>query len=235
MKKTKNFQFKQFNIEGGYSGMPVSTDGVLLGAWANLSQCSCLLDIGTGTGLLSLMAAQRYPSIEVDAIDIDQHAISAAKQNFADSPWGPRLKLLSGDVLSHCFNQTYSAIICNPPYFTSGEQAKNQARATARHTDTLTHPALLSTCWRLLNHDGKANFILPAAEGGQFIQLALKMGWHLSRYCQVKPSEVKPVNRLLIELSKQPSPVQNETLQIASSQGYSAEFVQLTKAFYLKM
>lgn len=235
MKKTKDFQFKQFSISGGYTGMPVSTDGVMLGAWAELGQCSQVLDIGTGTGLLSLMIAQRYPTMDIDAIDIDQHAISAAKQNFAASPWEERFKLLNGDILSYSFNQSYCAIICNPPYFNSGEKAQNQTRAIARHTDQLNHQALLNRCWQLLKHNGKASFVLPLVEGNHFIQLALDMGWHLSRRCEVKPREAKPVNRLLIELSKQATTVENNRIQIADTQGYSADFVQLTQAFYLKM
>lgn len=110
--------------------MPVSTDGVLLGSWVNLSQDGNLLDIGTGTGLLSLMCAQRYPQCSIEAIDIDPHALDAAQINFSQSAWAKRLKLHQGDVLNFPCDKLFSAIICNPPYFNNG--AKAQRRKTTR-------------------------------------------------------------------------------------------------------
>lgn len=235
MKKTKNFDFKQFKIHGGYSGMPVSTDGVMLGAWIDLYNVSTLLDIGTGTGLLSLMCVQRSQAVAIEAIDIDHHALEAAQHNFVQSPWSSRLTLHRGDALGYPFEGKFDAIICNPPYFNSGEQANNASRATARHTDTLSHQALIARCQQLLKPDGKASLVLPDVEGQQFIQLAQANGLHLSRLCQVRPTEKKAINRLLIELAKQPADTANEAITIHASDGYSAEFIQLTKDFYLKM
>jgi len=235
MKKTKDFDFKQFRIYGGHSGMPVSTDGVLLGAWAEISEAKQLLDIGTGTGLLSLMCAQRYLELSIEAIDIDDQAIKAAQVNFSRSPWPSRLTLHHGSVLEYTFTNKFDRIICNPPYFNSGEQANNPSRATARHTDSLTHSDLLDRCDQLLNNNGKANFVLPQVEGEQFIQLAQEQGWYLSRLCQVKPTERKQVTRLLIELQKKPTETLSESLTIHSDDGYSADFIALTKDFYLKM
>lgn len=235
MKKTKDFDFKQFSIYGGLSGMPVSTDGVLLGAWTNLENAASLLDIGTGTGLLSLMCAQRHLSLTIEAIDIDDNAIEAASINFARSPWAQRLTLHQGDVLTYQFPKQFDRIICNPPYFNTGEQASNISRATARHTDTLTHQALLARCQQLLTSQGKANFVLPKVEGDLFIQLAAEQGWHLSRRCQIKPTERKEVTRLLIELTKTPMTTIEEFLTIHSDGAYSGAFIDLTKDFYLKM
>jgi len=235
MKKTKDFDFKQFTIYGGYSGMPVSTDGVLLGAWIDLKSSAYLLDIGTGTGLLSLMCAQRNSSLIIEAIDIDSHAIEAAQVNFSRSSWQKRLTLRQGDVLQHKFTQQFDRIICNPPYFNSGEQACNAARATARHTDTLTHEALLSRCKQLLTNKGKASFVLPKPEGEQFIQLAKTQDWHVSRLCQIKTTEHKEVSRLLIELTKFPTDTLSESLTIRTNLGYSDAFIKMTKDFYLKM
>lgn len=233
--KTKDFSFKQFKIAGGYSGMPVSTDGVLLGAWCGIKQANTLLDIGTGTGLLALMCAQRNPDCVIDAIDIDQHALQAAKENFTSSPWSSRLTLLEGDVLNFPFGTSYDAIVCNPPYFNSGEHAQNQQRATARHTLTLSHEALLERCFKLLSADGQAWFVLPEAEGRTFISLAETLGWHLAGLCEVQPTAKKPVSRLLIQLSQYTSNAKIEKLIIQKDNGYSDEFVALTKAFYLKM
>lgn len=235
MKKTKDFDFKQFSIYGGLSGMPVSTDGVLLGAWTNLESSTSLLDIGTGTGLLSLMCAQRNLSLTIKAIDIDDNAIEAANINFTRSPWAQRLTLHQGDVLTHQFLEQFDRIICNPPYFNTGEQASSVSRATARHTDTLTHQALLTRCQQLLTNQGKASFVLPKVEGDLFIQLAVEQGWHVSRLCQIKPTERKDITRLLIELTKTPMATTEETLTIHSDGGYSDAFIELTKDFYLKM
>ncbi|USD32058.1 MULTISPECIES: tRNA1(Val) (adenine(37)-N6)-methyltransferase [Vibrio] len=233
--KTKDFSFKQFKISGGYSGMPVSTDGVLLGAWCDIKQANTILDIGTGTGLLALMCAQRNISATIDAIDIDQHALQAAEDNFTSSPWSSRLTLLEGNVLNFPFGTSYDAIVCNPPYFNSGEHAQSQHRATARHTLTLSHEALLQQCQKLLNADGRAWFVLPETEGRLFISLAETLGWHLASLCEVHTTEKKPVSRLLIELSQHPSNTKVETLIIQDDNGYSDKFIALTKAFYLKM
>ncbi len=215
--------------------MPVSTDGVLLGSWVNLTQEGNLLDIGTGTGLLSLMCAQRYPQWSIEAIDIDPHALDAAQINFSQSAWAKRLKLHQGDVLNFPCDKLFSAIICNPPYFNNGAKAQDHSRATARHTVTLDHQALLDKCWQLLAADGSAHFILPITEGEQFIQAALTCGWQLKRRCDVQPNQHKPVHRLLIELSKQASTPEYQSLLISDNDGYSADFIQLTKAFYLNM
>nr|WP_319536215.1 methyltransferase [uncultured Vibrio sp.] len=233
--KTKSFKFKRFFIEGGESGMPVSTDGVMLGAWIESPADAEILDIGTGTGLLALMCAQRFSQAQITALDIEATAITAAWNNFAHSPWQARLCVLHTDVLSFTPARLFQRIICNPPYFNSGEQSKQSQRATARHTDSLRHDALLHCCYQLLEEDGKASFVLPITEGEQFIELALQQGWYLSRLCRVQPSEKKPVHRLLFELAKQSCETLESHLIIHSSDGYSDNFVQLTREFYLKM
>ncbi|HAS8531766.1 TPA: methyltransferase domain-containing protein [Vibrio vulnificus] len=233
--KTKGFKFKQFSIASSNSGMPVSTDGVLLGAWANFHHCQNLLDIGTGTGLLSLMCAQRYAHLSITAVDIDEHAVEAAQENFSHSPWHSRLQLQHGDVLKLDFTHRFDGIICNPPYFNNGEQSQATQRATARHTDTLAHDALLLRCRELLTPNGKANFVLPLTEGEQFLQLAQQQGWHLHRLCHVKPSPNKPVHRLLFELGLSTAITSEEHLTINDGSTYSAAFVKLCQDFYLKM
>ncbi|AXT69941.1 tRNA1(Val) (adenine(37)-N6)-methyltransferase [Vibrio sp. dhg] len=233
--KTKSFKFKQFFIEGGESGMPVSTDGVMLGAWVESPEDAEILDIGTGTGLLALMCAQRFSRAKITALDIEATAIDAAQKNFTHSSWQERLSVFHADVLTFTPSQLFQRIICNPPYFNSGEQSKQSQRATARHTDSLRHDALLHRCYQLLEEDGKASFVLPVTEGEQFIELALQQGWYLSRLCRVQPSERKPVHRVLFELAKQPCDTQISHLIIHSSGGYSDDFVRLTREFYLKM
>ncbi|WP_260259817.1 tRNA1(Val) (adenine(37)-N6)-methyltransferase [Vibrio intestinalis] len=234
--KTKGFRFKQFEIDGGQCGMPVSTDGVLLGAWSNIKQANSILDIGTGTGLLALMCAQRNGHAKIEALDIDLEAAETAKANFANSPWHTRLNVSHCDLIAHRFKDQFDAIICNPPYFNNGEQANNQQRATARHTDSLSHTDLLKKCKSLLSEDGNASFVLPITEGEAFIRLALEMGFALNRRCDVRPTETKPVNRLLIELSLAESHASiHQQLTIRNKLGYTEDFIALTKDFYLKM
>lgn len=232
---TKDFDFKRFTIIGGNSGMPVSTDGVLLGAWADITQAGSILDIGTGTGLLSLMCAQRNPSANIMAIDIDSDAIEAAQHNANSSDWASRIQVSHCDVSKMADHTQFERIICNPPYFNSGEQSQREQRAKARHTDTLPHSDLLNACVKLLKADGSASFILPKAEGDSFIQLAKESNWHLSRLCEIKTTARKPVSRYLIELKRTPVDTKGTSLQIHEGGAYSREFIALTQDFYLKM
>lgn len=233
--KTKSFKFKQFHIEGGESGMPVSTDGVLLGAWSFQNTPATILDIGTGTGLLTLMCAQRFPDSQIEAIDIDKHAYDAAQTNIAASPWANRIALRQADILTHNHEHSFDGIICNPPYFNSGELSQHAQRATARHTHTLNHQHLAQAVFQLLSASGTASFILPVTEGEQFINIAGQSGLHLSRLCRVKPTLAKPVNRLLFELKKDHSSCHQTELIVRNEMGYTEAFIALTRSFYLKM
>ncbi|MBD1558889.1 methyltransferase [Vibrio sp. S9_S30] len=234
--KTKDFQFKQFSISGGHGGMPVSTDGVMLGAWATLPESGHLLDIGTGTGLLSLMCAQRSAiSLNITAIELEANASHTALGNFNQSPWHHRLTFIHGDVLNHAFSHPFDAIICNPPYFNSGQQAGNRSRADARHTNTLTHESLLNVCHALLTDQGNASFILPSVEGQKCIDLALKSGWYLHSRCDIQTTERKAPSRVMFSLVKQPCETGISSLVIHQNGQYSSDFVTLTQDFYLKM
>ncbi|CAM3495537.1 tRNA1(Val) (adenine(37)-N6)-methyltransferase [Vibrio aerogenes CECT 7868] len=240
--KLKTFSFKQFSLTTGNCGMPVSTDSVILGAWSrkpsslNPAIPPQILDIGTGTGILALMCAQRFSEAEITAIDIDSEAIQSATMNFQQSPWQARIQIKHQDVLTCQTSHKFDAIICNPPYFNSGQTASVSSRATARHTIDLSHQQLLQVCHTLLTSSGKASFILPVNEGELFIQTALNCGWSLSRYCAVQPTIHKPCHRLLMEFSPAPvSSCEKTTLIIRDNQHYSDDFVLLTKDFYLKM
>ncbi|MGV3001849.1 tRNA1(Val) (adenine(37)-N6)-methyltransferase [Vibrio sp. E150_018] len=235
MNKTKDFHFKRFSIYGGHSGMAVSTDGILLGAWAKISNHSSILDIGTGTGLLALMCAQRNQQSQITAIDIDEDAIKSAQYNIDNSPWNKRIRVIKSAAQQLESNLKFDHIICNPPYFNSGATSDWQARAIARHTQTLPHSELLNACAKLLKPAGSASFILPKTEGEAFIQLALEQGWFVERLCQVNTTEHKPGYRLLFTLTRVQTECQNSQLTIHQANGYSEPFIQLTRDFYLKM
>ncbi|MBB1313929.1 tRNA1(Val) (adenine(37)-N6)-methyltransferase [Aliivibrio sp. SR45-2] len=231
----KGFTFKLFHINIGLCGMPVSTDGVLLGAWANIEQSKNILDIGCGTGLLSLMSAQRNENSHVDAVELMPLAAEVALQNFIQSPWKNRLHLIHQDILHYHPAHLYDAIICNPPYFNNGEQSQKGERSIARHTDSLPFDKLLKCCKALMSSKGRASFILPFIEGNQFIEIAKKHSFHLTKLTKIQTTEKKDVSRLLIELSIFPYIYQETTLIIHSKDGYSNDFIQLTRHFYLNM
>ncbi|MBU2896320.1 tRNA1(Val) (adenine(37)-N6)-methyltransferase [Vibrio hepatarius] len=233
--QTKDFAFKQFKVTRGLSGMPVSTDSVLLGAWCEIGISARILDIGTGTGLLALMCAQKNNGCYIDAIEINRQALLAAKNNFLLSPWQTRLNLLAGNVLTFPFQHKYDTIICNPPYFDSGEIAKTQTRAIARHTLALSHQALLKQCINLITKEGHAWFILPEIEGRRFISQAQQLGWFLAKLCEVSPTDKKPTHRLLIQLTRTNVQTETQKLTIRTNNLYTKEFIDLTQAFYLKM
>ena len=234
--KKKDFKFKQFTIANrGDIGMPVSTDGVMLGAWAFQDAPQTVLDIGTGSGLLALMCAQRFPNTLIQAIDIDNNAYLTASDNIAQSPWVDRIEVIQQDILEKGFSRHFDAIICNPPYFTSGETAQNASRAIARHTQTLGHEDLILQLDSLLTPEGVAAFILPTNEGEAFIQLANTHGWVVARCCHVQTTLRKPATRLLFELKRHATCSIEENLTINADQGYSDQFIALTHQFYLKM
>lgn len=220
--------------------MPVSTDGVMLGAWAEIEAATSILDIGTGTGLLALMCAQRNPTASISAVDIDNNAIQAATQNVELSPWNNRITVTQLDVLAHDFAQTFQRIICNPPYFNSGHAANNPSRAAARHSHLLPHQDLVTRCFTLLDDDGKASFILPTEEAEQMMAYAVSIGGFIQRKLEVKATNNKSVSRVLFELVKKPcqTELQQMTIQtpnLDNKLSYSSEFKWLTQAFYLKM
>ncbi|MDX1303327.1 tRNA1(Val) (adenine(37)-N6)-methyltransferase [Photobacterium sp.] len=243
----KGFTFKQFHVDDDGCGMPVSTDGVLLGAWAELPRQGQIVDIGTGSGLLALMAAQRTAALPctISAIELDIAAAKAARHNFAASPWPARLHCIQQDIVHWMATQpahSVDAIICNPPYFNSGLQADCEARATARHTDNLSHDVLLTTIQHLLTTEGAASLILPEYEGRQLLQSVAAYGLHCQRLCAVKSTEKKPASRLLIALSPvrcartiADETYQEEQLCIHDRGQYSSDFIALTRDFYLKL
>lgn len=244
----KGFTFKKFHINAFECGMPVSTDAVLLGAWANIEDSSSILDIGCGTGLLSIMCAQRNVIAEIIGVEIEHNAFQATTENYKNSLWDNRLRCIQSDIKNFTahsikMNKKFESIICNPPYFNDGEESLNQQRAIARHTTTLSHTNLLAYCEVLLSDNGKAHFVLPKKEGEVFINLLNvtennnRYNLKLIRRADVKTTVNKPVTRILIEIVKQQQhvKVQYEQLTIHDGEGYSDEFIDLTKDFYLKM
>lgn len=238
MPRNPYFQFKQFRIIQERSAMKVGVDGVLIGAWADVSGASWILDIGAGTGLIALMMAQRNPIARIDAVEIEPEAYEESLFNVKQSPWSERITVAccSFQQWAEKSTQKYDLIVSNPPYFGNGHKAPLESRAQARHSDGLPMDELLAGISRLLAKNGKAALILPSESLEQIKQLALLNNLFLSRFCHVKPNPQKPVFRVLVELSNSAGSIEEDTLMIEFEThfDYTPQYRQLTKDFYLK-
>lgn len=233
------FRFQQFTIRQGRCAMKVGTDGVLLGAWARLEAtpppCPRLLDIGTGTGLVALMLAQRFPGARLTAIEIEPEAAAQAAENAAASPFAGRVEVACcplQDFVQRCPGGSFDTIACNPPYFTSSLRCPDDRRTLARHADTLPLGDLMACTARLLTPTGTLSVVLPAEARGEAETLGLLAGLRLSRVCHVRTSERKPPRRVLLELSATPpGPIDEHTLTIGSPehQRLTADFLLTQK------
>ena len=231
------FRFKQFIVEDSNCPMKVGTDSVLLGAWARLENCSRILDIGTGCGLLALMAAQRSEA-QITGIDIDLSAIGAAAENFVSSPWSGRLTALQTSLQDYAMDDTlhsFDHIISNPPYFINSLKAPELQRSNARHTDLLPFELLASAPAKLLSPDGRLSLVLPVNESEIFTGIAEQNGLHLAGMLQIFPRQGKPANRVLMEFGRiKKTIILTSGLVIRDVSGeYTSDYKALTKDFYL--
>ena len=228
------FKFKQFAVEQDDVAMKVGTDGVLLGAWAECEGARRILDIGTGTGVIALQMAQRNPTAQVQAVEIDETAARRARANFDNSPWAEHLQVAQTAVQEFEPTEKFDLIISNPPYFIDSLLPPDAKRSTARHTHDLTFEELDKAVCRLLAENGKFALILPVTEFEKYLSLTQL---YIVRRCDVYSIEGGAVKRVMGEFAKQkPTKVAHETLAIeVENRGeFSAEYRALTKDFYLK-
>ncbi len=231
-----HFEFKQFTIHQECCAMKVGTDGTLLGAWASARTGDCrILDIGTGTGLIALMMAQRYPESEVIGIDIDGEAVSQAVANAADSPFASRVSIIQEDISDYSV-EPFDAIVCNPPFFVDSLTCPDASRSLARHTGSLTYKTLMQSVKRLLKDDGLFSVVVPVDYRSQLLSEAALAGLILSKECAIKTTPKKTPKRCLMEFRKQPVTLvvsTVETLEILPGQR-TDWYHHLTKDFYLR-
>jgi len=229
------FYFKKFEVKQTQCAMKVGTDAVLLGAWVACSSAKYILDIGTGTGLLALMVAQRSQAV-IDAIDIDMQAYMHAKENFEASQWRERLhvKQCSVQTFADIANRKYDLIISNPPFFMNAHKSSFVERNVARHfNETLTMVELIQAVIKLLTTDGSFSLILPVKEGGLLIEEGERQGLFVNEIIRVRTKFGKAEKRMLLRFSKVRSKIKTDTLSIQSQDGkYSDEYIQLTREFY---
>lgn len=231
------FQFKKFTIQQDRSAMKVGTDGVLLGAWIMPCKNTMrILDIGTGTGLLALMLAQKSAA-RIDAIDIDKSSIEQAKENFIHSPWPERLHAIhcSFQYFSHQALEKYDLIVSNPPYFSHSFKTSEISRMAARHADeSLSFDELIDGVKKLLAPHGRLYLILPLKEGEDFINRAEAGGLYLHHLTSVLTRKGKRPKRLLMSFQFLPAEKIRDEIVIQDDDGnFSDPFRKLTKDYYL--
>jgi tRNA1Val (adenine37-N6)-methyltransferase len=231
------FHFKKFSIDDSKAAMKIGTDAVLLGAWTPYSSETRILDIGTGSGILALMMAQRNRQTKIDAIEINPDASALAQQNVNLSPWPEQVHIFGTSLqdFSKHKEYIYSLIICNPPFFTGSLKAPDKIRSLARHNDTLPVRELLEITSKLLTENGKAAFIIPADAFEDWITKALKVSLYPAQVTKVRSSVNHSPHRVMVVFSRKENPaiVENELCIYRSKNVYSEEYRELTKDFYL--
>ncbi len=222
------FRFKQFIIEQDKCAMKVGTDGVLLGAWANGGLR--VLDVGTGSGIIALMIAQRYPDAHILGIDIDDGAVSQAIENVQGSPFACQISIQKTKIqdINKSLVGCFDVVISNPPFFADSLQATNHQRNIARHAETLTYAELMKAANMLLSDDGELSVIVPFDYRRRMDDEAIFQGLFPSRICAVKTTSNKPVRRYLLAYKKYPCPCEHTEMVIGDEQ-----YQLLTRDFYL--
>lgn len=232
----KPFRFKQFEIFQDQTAMKVGTDGVLLGAWANLESGNRILDIGTGTGLISLMLAQRFSEAFIDAVELDVDAFKQAEENFSNAKFSERLNITKIAIQDFESDSNFDLIVSNPPFFIINDRVELDARKKARQQETLTFKDLLTKSAQLLTDNGVACYVIPFDLESNFLQIAKELNLFPSKIVHVKGNKEAEVKRSLIALkfNQQELIISELIIEIARHQ-YTEDYINLTKEFYLKM
>lgn len=231
------FKFKQFIVYQDNTAMKVGVDAVLLGAWANPGNASNILDIGTGTGLLSLMIAQKS-NAQIIAIEIDENAYKQAVENIQISPWPNKIGVLNISLQEFALTkgQKFDFIICNPPYYSNSMVSDDKNRTLARHDHSLTPFELAKNVNHLLCPDGRFIMIYPYSRKEDMIKAFVLNKLYPLDILEIKGTDAKLRNRIIIEFSRKYTVTRISTIAIRNSEtnDYSFEYKELTKDYYLK-
>lgn len=234
------FQFKQFSIQQDRCAMKVGTDSVLLGAWCPIENNPfSVLDIGAGTGILSLMIAQRSNAEQIDAIEIDEDAYEQCVENFENSPWGDRLFCYHAglDEFVEDPEEEYDLIISNPPFYSEDYKTENAQRDLARFQDAMPFEELIEVADLLLSENGIFAVIIPYKEEEKFIDLCAEVELYPVKVTRVKGSPTTEIKRSLLAFKRYELPVleADELVIEINRHDYTDAYIELTKDFYLKM
>lgn len=233
MKKSAPFQFKQFSVAHDKCAMKVNTDGILLGAIADVSNVQRILDMGTGSGLIALMLAQRTVNhCQITALELEENAYQQAVENVKNSAWTARIKVIHGDVMNTSFSEKFDLIVSNPPYFSQSLATRNPQRDLAR-TVVQSHLDWLNQARKWLSETGKITFILPVDAGDKLIQ---ETTLHCISRWLISPKVNSLPKRVIVTFSPTFAPCHEEHLTIyQQDQQYSEAFKYFTREFYLNM
>jgi tRNA1Val (adenine37-N6)-methyltransferase len=237
----KSFKFKQFTIAHEKCQMKVGTDGVLLGAWTSPdNSVTNILDVGTGSGLIALMLAQKTSgNVRIEALDFDPAACEQARENIHNSPWKNKVSVVNSTIQEYAQNSTkrFDLIVSNPPYFELSSNPLNNTQNTAKHAVTLTLEELTNAFPRLLTSRGTLCIILPINHEVTFLKLAQNIGLNCCRKMYVKPNYYKPYERILMQFSLSINQIRKADdvilIEKENRHQYSDKYEQLTKDYYL--
>ena len=233
------FTFKQFSVNQDRCAMKIGTDGVLLGAWTPLiNNPFSALDIGAGTGILSLMLAQRSNASQIDAIEIDEDAYEQCVENFEASPWGDKLFCFHAglDEFVDEPEDEYDLIISNPPFYTDDYKSDNSSRDLARFEDALPFEELIEAAALLLSDNGIFSVIIPFKEEERFVTMCKELDLFPLKITRVKGTPTSETKRSLLAFCRiEQTALIDELVIEISRHNYTPEYIELTKEFYLKM
>jgi tRNA1Val (adenine37-N6)-methyltransferase len=229
------FRFKKFTLNQSRSSFKAGTDGVLLGAYADVTGVKKVLDIGTGTGLIALMLAQRSDA-EITGLETDINSFLEACENVRNSDWHSRVKI-ENRRLQDYYPETadFDLIVTNPPYFVNALKNPDPLKSSARHNISLDHSDILEGAGRLLKKTGRLQIILPYTEGSVFIAEATEYGFYCNDILKIKPLPSSKAKRMILEFSRERKVVTEKflTIEKGNRHNYTEEYIKLTGDFYL--
>ena len=231
------FRFKEFTILQEVCAMKVCTDSCLFGAWVSESlsnkKISNLLDIGTGTGLLSLMLAQRFKDVHCHCIEIEKDTSEEAKLNFENSIWSNRFEVFNQDFRTYSTNIKYDLIICNPPFYSNQLISQDNKRNAAMHSSEFSLENLFNNSKSLISKDGCLACLIPYNRTSETLEIIEKEGWYISKAAYVKQTSKHDYFRTMLLCKKNPVTIEEEIIAIKENQEYTTEFSILLKDYYL--
>ncbi len=230
------FNFKKFKIKHDKCAMKIGTDGVLLGAWVDVVGRN-VLDVGTGTGLLAIMLAQRFPVVFINGLELDESAAVQAQDNAVNSIFKNQLSINQGDFNDYQASELYDLVVSNPPYFIDSLKSSEKTRTQARHTDTLAPNILFQNSYDVLTKEGELAIVFPSDSDELILKIAEEVGFYVKRKTSVYATVLsEQPKRTLWQFSKVKCVSEVNTLVIEKERHvYTEEYIALTREFYLKM
>lgn len=229
------FSFKKFTVCQDKCAMKVGTDGVLLGAWAPVGDARNILDVGTGTGLIALQLAQRNAYATLTALEIDAAAARQAQENILASPWADRIQVVCDDFCTYLPDEKFDLVVSNPPYFVDALKCPDKQRNMARHAEGLNYECLFRRLPAMLAPEGAFSLVIPVEVLADVMEAAGRHGWWLLHRTNVFTKQGKPCRRILLCFVLRQVTYREDALYIEGPDGYTPEYVALTREFYLKM